>query len=238
MGNYKTLSVEEIDKIVNLYNSGLSSQKVQKITGHNPQTILSWVKKRGFKVRTRAETLLLSPPREYAHLNNEGKLVKICTECKTEQDSTESSFSSDNLDKLSGICRSCRNKRKRNSYPERKEKVVSQMRQARRDNPARFREYDMKKRFKFGLEEFERMFEEQGRKCAACGSTDSGEKPPRTWHIDHDHSCCPTRRRTCGKCVRGILCRWCNMSLGNAKDDPARLRALANYVESYQKTIS
>lgn len=30
--------------------------------------------------------------------------------------------------------------------------------------------------------------------------------------VDHDHSCCPTNV-TCGKCVRGIVCQSCNMSL-------------------------
>jgi hypothetical protein len=31
--------------------------------------------------------------------------------------------------------------------------------------------------------------------------------------IDHDHACCPGRE-TCGKCIRGMLCRQCNASLG------------------------
>jgi hypothetical protein len=31
--------------------------------------------------------------------------------------------------------------------------------------------------------------------------------------VDHDHSCCPGRQ-TCGKCVRGLICRQCNTAFG------------------------
>lgn len=41
-------------------------------------------------------------------------------------------------------------------------------------------------------------------------------------HLDHCHAS--------GR-VRGFLCPACNHTLGQAEDDPARLRALADYVE-------
>ncbi|WP_424936629.1 MULTISPECIES: endonuclease domain-containing protein [Bacteria] len=65
-------------------------------------------------------------------------------------------------------------------------------------------------------------------KCAACGSTDSRR---HEWHIDHDHKCCPSRAASCGRCVRGLLCQACNLSLGQARDSVARLKALVEYLE-------
>jgi hypothetical protein len=80
----------------------------------------------------------------------------------------------------------------------------------------------------FGLDDaaFAAMLAEQGGECAACGTT----RGP--WHIDHDHICCPGSK-TCGNCVRAILCASCNCALGFAKDNPATLRALADYLERH-----
>lgn len=50
--------------------------------------------------------------------------------------------------------------------------------------------------------------------CAMCLKPFEGERP----QVDHDHSCCPRRdkkpTRTCGKCIRGLLCFRCNTALG------------------------
>lgn len=90
----------------------------------------------------------------------------------------------------------------------------------------------IRKRQQYGIdrERFDAMLAEQGNGCAACGASDPGGKT-NAWHIDHDHACCPYGGTTCGRCVRGILCHGCNLILGHAKDDPATLRALADYLE-------
>jgi hypothetical protein len=84
---------------------------------------------------------------------------------------------------------------------------------------------------KYGLtpETWEELFESQGRRCAntGCGTTDPGKQ---RFHIDHDHSCCPTGV-SCGKCIRGILCGNCNRTLGMAGDRPAVLKGLVEYLE-------
>lgn len=63
--------------------------------------------------------------------------------------------------------------------------------------------------------------------CATCGSTNPGTKG---WVVDHDRACCPGDR-SCPSCRRGILCQPCNVTLGYAKDNPAALRRMADYLE-------
>jgi len=59
----------------------------------------------------------------------------------------------------------------------------------------------------------------QGDRCAICG-----EAEPQ--HLDHDHD---------NGRVRALLCQRCNNGLGLFRDDPAVLRAAAEYVEEHRR---
>jgi hypothetical protein len=75
--------------------------------------------------------------------------------------------------------------------------------------------YNVTKEFVHRLLEFQRG------SCAICGSRNAGSK---SLHIDHDHVCCPGRR-SCGDCVRGLLCSGCNwIGLAWYEALPAKLR--------------
>ena len=82
---------------------------------------------------------------------------------------------------------------------------------------------------KYGLSESDRtaLWEGQGERCASCGDPEP-EDSQRRFHIDHDHET---------GAVRGILCHGCNVSLGHLRDDPERIRALADYIERWRESL-
>lgn len=88
---------------------------------------------------------------------------------------------------------------------------------------------------KYGLteEDYDSMLSAQGRVCASCGEPETyrfkGSVVPLA--VDHDHDCCSAQNRSCGQCVRGLLCRRCNMAIGMAKNSPAMLRQMAMYLD-------
>src|SRR5271157_4852356 len=57
-------------------------------------------------------------------------------------------------------------------------------------------------------ERYTTMLAEQNNRCSIC-KIEFGKLRPC---IDHNHACCD-RAGSCGKCVRGLLCRTCNQLL-------------------------
>ena len=71
---------------------------------------------------------------------------------------------------------------------------------------------DYLRKAKYGLttEQFNAMIQLQDGLCGMC------HEPCSEWAVDHDHSCCNgNKNKTCGNCVRGLLCGPCNRSLGH-----------------------
>ncbi len=92
---------------------------------------------------------------------------------------------------------------------------------------AQMRDNHLLTRYKMNQAQFDEMLAAQGGVCLLCGSDDPQGK---NWQVDHDHSCCEGSR-TCGKCIRGLLCAPCNTGLGSFKDDPDLLRKAIHYLE-------
>ena len=75
------------------------------------------------------------------------------------------------------------------------------------------------------LGDYRAMAAAQGGVCAICRQPETMLTPRgdvQALAVDHDH-------RT-GR-IRGLLCRTCNQALGGFRDDPAILRAAADYLE-------
>lgn len=79
------------------------------------------------------------------------------------------------------------------------------------------------KRHHLSKEQFDKMVDKYDGRCYTCKINDAR-------NIDHDHSCCPGNR-SCGKCIRGILCNQCNTALGLVKDSKEILQNLIKYLE-------
>ena len=82
-------------------------------------------------------------------------------------------------------------------------------------------------RFNISIETLASMYAAQDYKCKIC------KKKCSTYDslsIDHDHKCCPHSGKSCGQCVRGLLCASCNHGLGNFQDDPYLLLEAVKYL--------
>jgi hypothetical protein len=69
---------------------------------------------------------------------------------------------------------------------------------------------------------FERLLDVQQHSCGMC--REPFEEGQRV-HVDHDHACCREKNRSCGECIRGLLCHACNIALGHIERRYAMARA-------------
>jgi hypothetical protein len=84
------------------------------------------------------------------------------------------------------------------------------------------------KLYNLTLQDYDRLLADQLGVCAICKQPPSVQKDLT---VDHNHGCCPVGR-SCGKCVRGLLCHGCNMRLGQLESDLVK-RSL-DYLEHYE----
>jgi len=76
----------------------------------------------------------------------------------------------------------------------------------------------------YGLtqEQFDRLLDAQQHTCGMCHEQfEEGQ----LIHVGHDHACCRAKNRSCGECIRGLLCHICNIALGHIERRYAMARA-------------
>jgi hypothetical protein len=127
--------------------------------------------------------------------------LKVCCkpECKQQNPQSLEAFHkhTGSKDGYASLCKDCRN---------------TYSREWDAANPGRTLANDRRshlKRYGLTLEVYDVAVKRAGGVCEmpGCGATEPGRRGE--WHIDHDHDCCPGRK-SCGKCLRGLLCNSCN----------------------------
>jgi len=110
--------------------------------------------------------------------------------------------------------------RSRKWYAKNKENVLRQMKETR-DSTPNFTRISWLKKYGMTLEDYDKMFELQGGKCAICGDENSKNSISKHLFIDHDHDT---------KKVRGLLCHHCNAAMGHAGENINRLSKMVDYI--------
>lgn len=145
---------------------------------------------------------------------------KVCSLCGVAQPEASFFFRKDR-GKRENQCRACKTKRSREwrkANPERRKTTT-------RRHYGKYREYrkylHIRKTYGLSEEQYKAMLEAQGGLCKIC------KKVGKKLHVDHCH-------RT--GLIRGILCNYCNVMLGQAFDRISTLAAAHRYiVEAYAK---
>jgi hypothetical protein len=166
--------------------------------------------------------------------------MKICPKCQLPKDLTEFNKSKKSPDGRRTYCKSCCQGANKTWYNENKVKRVlmikkwsdsnkEKVRKAGRDFHKRNREQDRLRKYGLTLERYKELFTGF---CDICGIILDGSSKINTPHIDHDHLCCKGSK-SCGKCVRGILCHSCNQMLGYSYDNSTILNHASQYLGGY-----
>lgn len=92
-------------------------------------------------------------------------------------------------------------------------------REVKKNRKSTTRSTRLQKTYNITVEQYEEIYESQGRMCAICGPYSGRNGRTKNLSVDHDHSCC-NGSVSCGKCVRGLVCDTCNKFLGLLRDNP------------------
>ena len=132
-----------------------------------------------------------------------------------------------------GMCMKHYNAQKWVSYSNDETKYVARSRTSQFNDKLRasgewpecIRARNLKQLYNMTIEEYESLLSGQGGRCAICG------EPPKEkrLHVDHDHDCC-SGRKSCGSCIRGLLCPSCNTMLGKIERKPDILESTVRYL--------
>ena len=144
---------------------------------------------------------------------------RCCTKCGVWKERSVENFCYRKESGFTGwetICRKCKTARSRKWMKDNHAHVTAKAKEWKRNNPEKVAE--QKRRHDHGLTNgaYLAMYQAQEGKCLLCLIYYP------SLHVDHCHET---------KIIRGLLCRHCNMALGQFKDDVARIARAVQYLE-------
>ena len=135
--------------------------------------------------------------------------TKVCTTCKVEKDIDEFYLRGGNYSPNSrkSKCKECDKKRVAETYWK---------------DPSVYQNNHLERNYGITLNEYNQMLVEQGHRCKICGTTEPGGKHGK-FMVDHSHNT--------GE-VRGLLCKSCNIALGEVGDNISTLQKMIEYLST------
>lgn len=145
--------------------------------------------------------------------------MKKCSRCGIEKSLSEFYLHKDCVDGHAGLCKSCKLKKNAEWRQNNQDHIKAWSKTSQK-------RHNLKHFFGITVEQYEELLIKQNGVCAICGGINPSG---RMLHVDHDWSCCPSKR-SCGKCIRGLLCSRCNTALGSFKDNSENLKKALKYL--------
>ena len=132
--------------------------------------------------------------------------TKLCSKCQIEKPVSDFYKKERGKYGVAGYCKNCK---------------VKQVKKAHK--PVMWFDAHLKRNYGITLKEHQEMYDNQNGVCAICKK--SGDGKWKKLCVDHDHKT--------GK-VRQLLCRRCNMILGQAYDDSGLLADMITYLNRHK----
>ena len=146
--------------------------------------------------------------------------AKGCSSCKTVRPARDFAPGKRMRSGLQSQCRPC----SREWHKARPDYVRRKNKDWRQANPTYGRDWQRQANYGLSPDDVAALRAAQNGACAGCLTDLTTTKEC----VDHCHS---------SSAVRGLLCNRCNLALGYAADDAARLRRLADYLD-HHKSLS
>ena len=151
---------------------------------------------------------------------------RTCTSCNETKFLEDYYFESDRKGgkRPRAICKICHSEYNKNWERNNKDKAAAKTKKYRHKYPDKTRTVALKRYFNMTLEELHKIEKEQNKSCMICKIHQDDLR--ETLCVDHNHE---------NNNVRGILCRRCNLALGQFRDDDKLLENAIKYLKKYNK---